>query len=396
MQLGKSRKHIAFNSLRGILLLTLLTCFCTATLASSAYLFFRDDLIGKTLARHAEMQREYETRIVSLRTQIDMMTSQQLLEKAELRKRLAEMLAKQTELGMRQSHLDKTFGAPPANKKPTVEKRATLEVAPAQQKLAASGLRLGSFGTQMADQPVNSPSFVELASLPEGTGFDMLQTLEQSLAQAEQAQIAELTTRQQQAQTKASKLSKILSKQGIRMPEDTAVGGPLIELKGMNDFVERFEALEDTLETLKEMQRMAKHVPHGSPTPGSSISSRYGTRRDPFTKRSAMHAGLDFRAKRGTPVYATGSGIVRKAGRNGGYGKLVEIDHGHGMTTRYAHLSRIKVKKGQRIKRGDIIGKVGSTGRSTGPHLHYEVRRKGRVLNPINYVRLEKALKPYL
>jgi murein DD-endopeptidase MepM/ murein hydrolase activator NlpD len=113
------------------------------------------------------------------------------------------------------------------------------------------------------------------------------------------------------------------------------------------------------------------------------LSSRVGARQDPITGESDYHEGLDISADRGTPVYATADGVVRLAGREGGYGNLVILDHEYGLETRYGHLSRFLVREGASVKRGDIIGLVGSTGRSTGSHLHYEVRVNGRLLNPL-------------
>jgi murein DD-endopeptidase MepM/ murein hydrolase activator NlpD len=109
-------------------------------------------------------------------------------------------------------------------------------------------------------------------------------------------------------------------------------------------------------------------------------------RPDPFTGRSTMHRGLDMSAWTGTPVYATADGRVRKAGRGGYLGLIVEIDHGNGIVTRYGHNSRLLVKAGQRVRRGDVIAEVGSTGRSTSPHCHYEVHVDGRHLNPLRYI----------
>ena len=113
------------------------------------------------------------------------------------------------------------------------------------------------------------------------------------------------------------------------------------------------------------------------------LSSTVGARQDPITGESDYHEGLDISADRGTPVYATADGVVRTAGREGGYGNLVILDHEYGLETRYGHLSRLHVREGTSVKRGDIIGLVGSTGRSTGSHLHYEVRVNGRLLNPL-------------
>ena len=113
------------------------------------------------------------------------------------------------------------------------------------------------------------------------------------------------------------------------------------------------------------------------------LSSRVGTRQDPITGARDFHDGLDISADNGTPVYATADGTVRAAGREGGYGNLVVVDHEYGLETRYGHLSRFMVKPGAKVKRGDVVGLIGSTGRSTGAHLHYEVRVNGRLLNPL-------------
>ena len=114
-------------------------------------------------------------------------------------------------------------------------------------------------------------------------------------------------------------------------------------------------------------------------------ASGYGTRIDPIYKTVKFHSGMDFSANVGTPVYATGNGVVRKAGWEGLYGNCIQIDHGFGYVTRYAHLSKIDVRVGQKVVRGETIGKVGTTGKSTGPHLHYEVMVKGHIVNPVNY-----------
>lgn len=116
-----------------------------------------------------------------------------------------------------------------------------------------------------------------------------------------------------------------------------------------------------------------------------TMASGYGYRRDPVYGCSKFHAGLDFAAKTGTEVYATADGTVMEAGRRSGYGNCIDIGHGYNYTTRYAHLDKILVKEGQKVRRGELIGKVGSTGKSTGPHLHYEVLFKGEPQNPVNY-----------
>lgn len=136
------------------------------------------------------------------------------------------------------------------------------------------------------------------------------------------------------------------------------------------------------------LDRRIAHVPSIQPISSKflkTMASGYGYRRDPIYGTSRFHEGMDFSAATGTPVYATGNGTVKSAGWESGYGNSIDIDHGFNYLTRYAHLSEINVKAGQSVKRGDLIGKVGNTGKSTGSHLHYEVRLKGVPQNPVNY-----------
>lgn len=138
-------------------------------------------------------------------------------------------------------------------------------------------------------------------------------------------------------------------------------------------------------ESLSNRQSLLKATPSLKPTNGW-YTSRFGYRKSPFTGRLVMHNGLDIAAGLGTPIYASGDGVVSYSGYDSGYGKLISVDHGYGMVTRYGHISKLYAKKGQKVKRGDIIGAVGNTGRSTGPHLHYEVRVNGVPVDPSNYV----------
>lgn len=128
---------------------------------------------------------------------------------------------------------------------------------------------------------------------------------------------------------------------------------------------------------------MAGSAPAGLPLASSRITSHFGARRNPVTGSFQRHAGVDLAAPTGAPVLATGAGVVSFAGPAGNYGLLVALDHGNGVQTRYAHLSRLGVQRGQTVASGDILGAVGSTGRSTGPHLHYEVRSQGFAINPL-------------
>jgi murein DD-endopeptidase MepM/ murein hydrolase activator NlpD len=145
----------------------------------------------------------------------------------------------------------------------------------------------------------------------------------------------------------------------------------------------------DEIETLaKEKIKLLEAIPAIQPVQNKDlkrVASGYGMRMHPIHKRRKMHNGMDFTAKTGTPIYATGNGKVLKASRASGFGKVVYIDHGFGYVTKYGHMSKFNTKKGRYVKRGDIIGYVGNTGISSGPHLHYEVHKNGKPINPVNF-----------
>ena len=146
---------------------------------------------------------------------------------------------------------------------------------------------------------------------------------------------------------------------------------------------ESYGAIIASLEASNEKLRT---TPTLRPVNVGFVSSRYGYRMDPLTGRRSMHRGIDFSARLGTPVFSTADGTVTFSGRWKTYGEVIEITHGDGFVTRFAHLQKRLVKKGQRIRRGDVIGRVGSSGKSTFSHLHYEVEKDGRRVNPLKYV----------
>ncbi len=149
------------------------------------------------------------------------------------------------------------------------------------------------------------------------------------------------------------------------------------------------KSLDEILKLAKDKNKLLAAIPAIQPIKNENLkqmASGFGYRTDPFTKAKKFHAGMDFSAKSGTPIFATGDGVVDKADNKvSGYGNHIVLKHGFGYETLYGHLSKYNVKKGQRVKRGDIIGYVGSTGRSEAPHLHYEVHKNGEVVNPLNF-----------
>lgn len=148
----------------------------------------------------------------------------------------------------------------------------------------------------------------------------------------------------------------------------------------------QFRSLFMTWKKLDSVQQGVIAIPSAQPVEHLAFTSNYGIRADPFRGTAAFHAGVDIPGPVGTPVYATADGLVDRAERAGGYGNLVEVDHGKGIQTRYGHLSKILVEPGTRVHRGQLIALMGSTGRSTGPHLHYEVRIDGHAVNPVPFL----------
>ena len=149
------------------------------------------------------------------------------------------------------------------------------------------------------------------------------------------------------------------------------------------------KSLDEILSLAEEKENLLASIPSIQPIQNKDLkrmASGYGWRIDPFTKKRRRHFGMDFSAVRGTPVYATGNGIIKRAdNRSSGYCKHIRIDHGFGYVSLYAHLSKYKVRRGQKVKRGDIIGYVGNSGRSVGPHLHYEILKDNKKINPLNF-----------
>ena len=175
-----------------------------------------------------------------------------------------------------------------------------------------------------------------------------------------------------------------LKRLGYTLGGKGGVGGPAGTANGNPTFKQLFMSWKK-LDTLTDA---AIAIPSDKPVRTAEFMSAYGHRSDPFERRVRMHEGIDLAAPIGTPIHATAEGTIVRAGWNsGGYGNLVEIDHGRGIITRYGHLSAIQVRPGDRVTRGQQVGRMGSTGRSTGSHLHYEVRIDGRSVNPIPFMK---------
>ncbi len=218
------------------------------------------------------------------------------------------------------------------------------------------------------------------ALLPEAAGLARIE--------ARQLAFAESLTRaaDRRATAAAEKIRKLGLNPGMMLAsldDRSAMGGPLISLStGRGSLDQRFQRLGVSLARMDALERGLAGIPQVMPASLEYISSGFGYRSDPFTGDAAYHAGLDFRGPIGAPIYAAAAGTVSFAGVRSGYGNCIEIDHGNGLMTRYAHMSGYRARAGQKVAAGQVVGLIGSTGRSTGPHLHFEVRINDRPLNP--------------
>jgi murein DD-endopeptidase MepM/ murein hydrolase activator NlpD len=221
----------------------------------------------------------------------------------------------------------------------------------------------------------------------------MLARVQASLERVENSQVAMLNAMEDTYETKARRIRGVLADLGLSTAKgkSAGTGGPFIPLKLRNDasqFERQLYRINIARAQVDLLHRTLTNVPVRKPIMGEiDTTSGFGMRIDPFIKAPAMHSGLDFRGNTGEPIRATAAGKVAEAGWNGGYGKMVEIDHGNGFTTRYGHLSQIDVHVGQHVRSGQTIGRLGSTGRSTGPHLHYETRIDGDAVDPQKFLR---------
>lgn len=373
--------------------------FSVTYLAATSYLVFRDDLITFSDHRTDRMRHDYEDRIAYLRSQIDKMTSRSLVDQETLEAKLEIMLRRQDELSSRHEIITSVLNLA---RNTGIKVPATLRQPRAKPVEASLGNGAFLLRSGAASSSSNGAAMLPGDGKPRANlimpDIDLQSTYDSVDQMAQETSIA-LDAVRVVAQTRSREINKALKSVGLRVKSEAGLGGPFIpvtEEEG-TEFFERARLTRLALENFQSLSTAVNNFPIGAPIKNARLSSRYGRRLDPFLKRPALHSGLDYKAARGHPVRATGHGIVVSAGRHGGYGRMIEIAHGNGLTTRYAHLSRIRVNKGQRIKKGALIGNVGSTGRSTGPHLHYEVRSGERPSNPMPYIvagrKIHSALK---
>ncbi|MGC1863346.1 MAG: peptidoglycan DD-metalloendopeptidase family protein [Methylocystis sp.] len=258
-----------------------------------------------------------------------------------------------------------------------------------------------------APNPASAPSLALANASDPGLPLPArLESLAMSLDHVERDQATRLSGIVKPALDAAGKLRRAFDVAGLPVERymakakargaGSAVGGPFVpaDMKaGTTSFERELVVAQNAVETLDGLRHALPSVPLRKPLRGElQMTSTFGYRTDPFLGRPALHSGVDLREEWGTQVQATAAGVVTVAGPSGGYGNMVEVDHGGGLSTRYGHLSAIAVSPGQQVSPGAVLGRVGSTGRSTGPHLHYEVRIDGEAVDPSRFLRAATAL----
>jgi murein DD-endopeptidase MepM/ murein hydrolase activator NlpD len=319
----------------------------------------------------------YEDRIAQLRMEVDRLHSRQYAQAGDLNLQLQELTQQQEVLTEQHQFV---------------------------RQLAAKAAELGLDAPAAAPAP--APIITgALPRMPGDAAADVQATAEAIQQMMDDSRLA-LASISAGADAATSQIVAELETIGIRpdLPQDTAMGGPWLpaldqgpDAEAGSSIIDEANAVAAALSRFKAARSVADAAPVHRPIAGATrMSSGYGNRRDPFTKGKAFHAGIDFPAPIGTVVLSAGAGQVVFVGTRSGYGNVVEVEHKGGLVTRYAHLSGFIAKKGQTVTTGTPIARVGSTGRSTGPHLHFEVRRKDSPLDPTRYLAAGKRLTRFL
>nr|WP_258570938.1 M23 family metallopeptidase [Flavimaribacter sediminis] len=380
---GDSIRHWNIHPWMLGIVVSVVSVIAIGYLLATTYLVLRDDLIGASMAQQARVQYAYEDRIASLRVQVDRITSRQLLDQQAMEDKMARLIEQQQVLSSRHGRLDDllqraTFSfvepdtIPVPRPRPTPDQSEESRRASADRPAGAQSPEL-----LLAYQDVE-PAVRARARASE----TIFAKVDNDLHAMEREQFDRIELLIANAYRKAEAIDSIVESTGLPSDlTDESVGGPFIPAADSN-FDTSLSGLETALDHLNAVSSQVRALPLANPVPDQPVSSNFGNRRDPFLKRFAFHSGMDFKTPYGFPIKATASGTVTGTGRHGGYGKMIEVDHGNGIVTRYAHLSRIHVNVGQKVEAGSMIGSAGSTGRSTGTHLHYEVRVNNKPLNP--------------
>ena len=372
---------IAFWVVVGTLVVMAVWSITTAT-----YFAFREDVLTRLIARQAEMQFGYEDRIAELRGRIDRISGRQLIDQEQYEQKLEQILRRQSALEARAGAVGEVTGS-------IKQPGRTLPLKPSL---------LNDKGAFLMPLDRGAPIDPRTSILAKGAGGigGALARLQASLDRVEQRQSAAVNSLAENYDSKARRIRGVLAELGLDLGRGASVeggvGGPFVPValnKEVLGFERQLNRIKSARAMVARLTNAISTIPLRKPVDGDiEPASGFGVRTDPFTNSPAMHTGLDLHGDTGDPVRATADGKVTSAGWSGGYGRVIDIDHGNGMSTRYGHLSAIDVRVGQSIRTGQIIGRIGSTGRSTGPHLHYETRVRGGAVDPQKFLRAGQKL----
>ena len=343
------------------------------SITTATYFAFHDDVLKGLLARERAQQYAYEDRIADLRAEIDRTTSRQLLDEDQFQHKLDELVRRQATLDRRASALDGV-----------VDPDQTGSIAPAPSRGRAPRAKPAPLGDMLfAPRPIEAGKQSSIKA--------ELGRVDASLDRVDDDETAALDRLQMRYETRVHEVRGVLASLGLDYHVvPAATGGPFVPVQmppASQTFARAVTLVSIARAQDEDLDERLISVPLRKPLAGQLImTSPFGVRIDPFLHEPSMHPGIDFRASVGEPIYATAAGKVTHAGWDGGYGQMVEIDHGEGLATRYGHMSQVLVTVGQRVRPGQIIGRVGTTGRSTGPHLHYETRVNGEAVNPAKFL----------
>jgi hypothetical protein len=372
---GDSIRSFAVRPLSVVLAGVLAIAVVSGSLTVAALAVFKNDSQITAAAEQNRIRQQYELQLADLHRQMDALVSRQLVERELLNNQVAELVDRQGELIERQQLLTGLA---------TDALAAGIDVLPMLAPLPrANPLRSpeteGGIGGPIDPVTTDATNVGPQAAVSHS---DALAAVEMTADWVAETQLDALAILADAINDRTDELASLLRQLGYS-PAGDGVGGPFVPAFG----AEEIDLVTGDLAELEQLQAFARELPLARPLAQLQVTSGFGRRLDPFLGESAIHTGVDFRASSGTSVMATGPGIVTEADVSGGYGKMVEIDHGNGITTRYAHLSSILVDVGDQVTTGTVIGRAGSTGRSTGPHLHYEIRRNDTPFDPMPHLR---------
>ena len=406
---------------RGIFAGTLIAALLFALWAGAAtfYILFRDEALVALAGRQVSLSRSYEARIATLDTEIERLRSIRFIDQERVERQLTDLSRVQRTIDARHTALSalaqsfsrmnndvtgsippspatlKTTPAPPVpqpneNAKPRPLSDVIL-VEPPLKNAAMLQSRVYTPVATQAAAPDDAPMQREIAAIRQ-----LLKRLGTEQADALNAIETEFDERSGRARKVLAELGSSRLIAATRQTPVVPAGGPFIPLNQVPEdaFMRQVFRIRHVAAEHERLTKQFEGLPVLLPVAGDAeITSGFGTRVDPFLKQLAFHAGVDLRGDTGDPVRASAGGMVVFAGQHPAYGLMVEIDHGNGHSTRYAHLSAMLVKEGAFIKAGALLGKIGSTGRSTAPHLHYEVRVNGDAVDPRRYLRAGQRLQ---